>query len=289
MRDTVLGIISVWCVQFLGGYIKWFGFFYIQISISNNDKINLIWQKWDWSRIQVNLLLLHSTVNQPQRKSHINQTCAVHGDDIFQMVVVLVVMMMRVVILLSWPLISDVLQYTACTSLADRTLLIYSTYIWHISKLLGFRRQILIKVHQFSSPVVVRIKSQLLAVISNASTQTPAFSDTTARKPANATAVPVATPVASFTNEVNSRLATRPLVFNGRLANLGLTSFFFGGWGWGVGWGGGGVGGGGVGGVGGGRCMCVGVSVGMGLTRFLTHLPIVPHICVSELGQHWFR
>ena len=31
-------------------------------------------------------------------------------------------------------------------------------------------------------------------------------------------------PVASFTKEVNSRLAKRPLVFNGRLANLGLTS-----------------------------------------------------------------
>ena len=23
--------------------------------------------------------------------------------------------------------------------------------------------------------------------------------------------------------------------------------------------------------------------------NILTHLPIVPHICVSELGQHWFR
>ena len=23
--------------------------------------------------------------------------------------------------------------------------------------------------------------------------------------------------------------------------------------------------------------------------RPLTHLPLVPHICVSELGQHWFR
>ena len=21
----------------------------------------------------------------------------------------------------------------------------------------------------------------------------------------------------------------------------------------------------------------------------LTHLPLVPHICVGELGQHWFR
>ena len=31
-------------------------------------------------------------------------------------------------------------------------------------------------------------------------------------------------PVASFTKEVNSRLAKRPLVFNGRLANRGLTS-----------------------------------------------------------------
>ena len=31
-------------------------------------------------------------------------------------------------------------------------------------------------------------------------------------------------PVASFTKEVNSRLAKRPLVFNGRLANLELTS-----------------------------------------------------------------
>ena len=24
-------------------------------------------------------------------------------------------------------------------------------------------------------------------------------------------------------------------------------------------------------------------------SRALTHLPLVPHICVSELGQHWFR
>ena len=32
------------------------------------------------------------------------------------------------------------------------------------------------------------------------------------------------TPVASFTKEINSRLAKRPLVFNGRLANRGLTS-----------------------------------------------------------------
>ena len=31
-------------------------------------------------------------------------------------------------------------------------------------------------------------------------------------------------PVASFTKEVSSRLAKRPLVFNGRLANHGLTS-----------------------------------------------------------------
>ena len=31
-------------------------------------------------------------------------------------------------------------------------------------------------------------------------------------------------PVASLTKEVNSRLAKRPLVFNGRLANRGLTS-----------------------------------------------------------------
>ena len=31
-------------------------------------------------------------------------------------------------------------------------------------------------------------------------------------------------PVASFTKEVNTRLAKRPLVFNGRLANRGLTS-----------------------------------------------------------------
>ena len=30
--------------------------------------------------------------------------------------------------------------------------------------------------------------------------------------------------VASFTKEVNSRLAKRPLIFNGRLANRGLTS-----------------------------------------------------------------
>ena len=25
------------------------------------------------------------------------------------------------------------------------------------------------------------------------------------------------------------------------------------------------------------------------ITPFLTHLPLVPHICVGELGQHWFR
>ena len=31
-------------------------------------------------------------------------------------------------------------------------------------------------------------------------------------------------PVASFTKEVNPRLAKRPLKTNGRLANLGLTS-----------------------------------------------------------------
>ena len=31
-------------------------------------------------------------------------------------------------------------------------------------------------------------------------------------------------PVASFTTELNSRLAKRPLVFNGRLADCGLTS-----------------------------------------------------------------
>ena len=31
-------------------------------------------------------------------------------------------------------------------------------------------------------------------------------------------------PVASFTKKVNSRLATRPLIFNGHLANRGLTS-----------------------------------------------------------------
>ena len=32
------------------------------------------------------------------------------------------------------------------------------------------------------------------------------------------------TPVVSFTKEVNPRLAKRPLVFNGRLANCGLAS-----------------------------------------------------------------
>ena len=31
-------------------------------------------------------------------------------------------------------------------------------------------------------------------------------------------------PVASYTKEVNRRLVKRPLVFNGRLANRGLTS-----------------------------------------------------------------
>ena len=36
--------------------------------------------------------------------------------------------------------------------------------------------------------------------------------------------VAVYTSVASFIKEVNSRLAKRPLVFNGRLANRGLTS-----------------------------------------------------------------
>ena len=34
----------------------------------------------------------------------------------------------------------------------------------------------------------------------------------------------IITPVASFTKEVNSRLVKHPLVFNGRLANRGLTS-----------------------------------------------------------------
>ena len=23
--------------------------------------------------------------------------------------------------------------------------------------------------------------------------------------------------------------------------------------------------------------------------ELITHLPLVPHVCVSELGQHWFR
>ena len=32
------------------------------------------------------------------------------------------------------------------------------------------------------------------------------------------------TPVASLTKEVNPRLAKRPLIFNGRLVNRGLTS-----------------------------------------------------------------
>ena len=36
--------------------------------------------------------------------------------------------------------------------------------------------------------------------------------------------IPVSTPVASFTKEVNQRLAKRPLKTNGRLANRGLTS-----------------------------------------------------------------
>ena len=31
-------------------------------------------------------------------------------------------------------------------------------------------------------------------------------------------------PVASFTKEINPRLAKRPMIFNGRLANRGLTS-----------------------------------------------------------------
>ena len=35
----------------------------------------------------------------------------------------------------------------------------------------------------------------------------------------------IGTPVASFTKEVNPRLAKRPLKTNGRLANRGLTSF----------------------------------------------------------------
>ena len=34
----------------------------------------------------------------------------------------------------------------------------------------------------------------------------------------------ILTPVASFTNKVNPRFAIRPLVFNGHLANRGLTS-----------------------------------------------------------------
>ena len=30
-------------------------------------------------------------------------------------------------------------------------------------------------------------------------------------------------------------------------------------------------------------------SFGLYLNVFITHLPLVPHICVNELGQHWFR
>ena len=37
-------------------------------------------------------------------------------------------------------------------------------------------------------------------------------------------AKPTTVTVASFTKEVNRRLAKRPLIFNGRLANPGLTS-----------------------------------------------------------------
>ena len=40
----------------------------------------------------------------------------------------------------------------------------------------------------------------------------------------NETALHMALTVASFTKEVNPRLAKRPLVFNGRLVNRGLTS-----------------------------------------------------------------
>ena len=32
-----------------------------------------------------------------------------------------------------------------------------------------------------------------------------------------------------------------------------------------------------------------GSSMASGLKWTLTYLPLVPHICVSELGQHWFR
>ena len=35
--------------------------------------------------------------------------------------------------------------------------------------------------------------------------------------------------------------------------------------------------------------MSVKCMLGDGFCQLLTHLPLVPHICVSELGQHWFR
>ena len=30
------------------------------------------------------------------------------------------------------------------------------------------------------------------------------------------------------------------------------------------------------------------MDVGSDMNVTLTHLPLVPHICVNELGQHWF-
>ena len=57
-----------------------------------------------------------------------------------------------------------------------------------------FDGKVFIKVHPFASPEVVRNKTHLAEIVSNALTQAPTFSDTTARKPANASAVPAATP-----------------------------------------------------------------------------------------------
>ena len=31
------------------------------------------------------------------------------------------------------------------------------------------------------------------------------------------------------------------------------------------------------------------ISYSAGVFTSLTHLPLVPHKCVNELGQHWFR
>ena len=75
-----------------------------------------------------------------------------------------------------------------------------------------FDGKVFIKVHQYASPELVRNKSHLAEIIvSNALTQAPTFSDTTARKPANATAVPAATPGAQVSRSSPPPSVLQPL------------------------------------------------------------------------------